>query len=782
MKTISFLPFLFLILIFLVSVDVCQSQIQNSGNCPNQFVINIQLQKSTDSDIVDTLNPPSNLYVNPLTLIATWDPPDTALSTLNRNFVDYQILLDSAVIGTTTDESWNYTPLIYGQEYVAGVQAHYTGGMSVPVYDTFISEYLIPVFEVYNCAIPFDKCICWDTPADTNYDPPIVPEGLIGYNIYKNGEFLISLSLGLNQYCPYIPEPGIYYFTLTALYDLTSYGFPGEIGESMEEGPVIIVNDDSYELDFTETWSSGSFVTNNWSISDPNWSINFQVGNPAPSAEFTWDPIQSNYAISLESYPLNALNMTEGKIFLDYDLKLNSYNPTGDELMNIQVWNWEDQEWTTVKTYSNLDGSFDWLSDHVNIKAQAMGKIFKVRFLAQGNNSLDIIGWFVDNIKVYRKCPELEGVLSVEVVNGNDIQLDWNDTTAGSGEWIFWDDGVNENAFGTGVPAEFDVAARWDAAQLVNYDGASVTQVSFFPAETAATYKVRVWIGANATNMVVDQAISNPLIGQWNTVTLNTPGPIDITQELWIGYNVNTQAGYPAGTDDGPAVDGYGNMINFGEWQTLLDINPELDYNWNIQAYIEFLKGTTIPLTSMSMEQIDNTVNYHLALSPGRSPKNTVSSDYKNSHMLIGFNIYESINGDNYELMCYWDPFDCDLYDLPNGYYCFKITGVFGSETDFCESNFSNEACALINVGIDEPDNSDNFKIYPNPATDRVIILTNKEMKKLIVYNVFGQKVTDQITTGTKYELNTASYNAGVYLIGVETEAGVSNRALTILK
>ena len=48
--------------------------------------------------------------------------------------------------------------------------------------------------------------------------------------------------------------------------------------------------------------------------------------------------------------------------------------------------------------------------------------------------------------------------------------------------------------------------------------------------------------------------------------------------------------------DDGPAIDGYGNMMNFGGWQTLLQINPELDFNWNIAAHLVTVAGVTMPL------------------------------------------------------------------------------------------------------------------------------------------------------------------------------------------
>ena len=96
--------------------------------------------------------------------------------------------------------------------------------------------------------------------------------------------------------------------------------------------------------------------------------------------------------------------MTEGKIWLDFDLKLDAVQPTGEEMLHVQVWNWDSQAWSTVAEYSNVDGSFDWTSEHINIKSQAMNKVFKVRFHATGVNSINILSWFVDNIHIYRAC------------------------------------------------------------------------------------------------------------------------------------------------------------------------------------------------------------------------------------------------------------------------------------------------------------------------------------------------------------------------------------------
>jgi hypothetical protein len=306
-----------------------------------------------------------------------------------------------------------------------------------------------------------------------------------------------------------------------------------------------------------------------------------------------------------------------------------------------------------------------------------------------------------------------------------------------------------------------------------------VTQVAFFPYEAAATYKIRVWIGAGPANLVVDQAVSNPLINQWNYVTLSTPVPIDITQELWVGYYVNTTTGFPAGVDDGPAVDGYGNMMNFGGWQTLLQINPELDYNWNIQARVQTVAGVNMPMSLVqdtynnSSAALRTSVNHIASVNP-------VFAQSNGSRELTGYNIYRSKDGADYELIDFVTENTYTDADLENGLYCYMVSAVWASETDQCESAMSNEACELL-LGISDPDASaSSFSLYPNPADDHVMITTSGDLKRVTVYNALGQLVVDQITTGKQYELKTASYTIGVYMVRVETAAGVTTRTLTI--
>jgi hypothetical protein len=97
-------------------------------------------------------------------------------------------------------------------------------------------------------------------------------------------------------------DPGTYTYHITAVYDLTPYGFAGQTGESMIEGPISVDVIYGYELPFVENFTTGVFETNQWTTNGGNWSIAGQAGNPAPAAQFSYSPVQTDYAQSIESY------------------------------------------------------------------------------------------------------------------------------------------------------------------------------------------------------------------------------------------------------------------------------------------------------------------------------------------------------------------------------------------------------------------------------------------------------------------------------------------------
>ncbi len=148
-------------------------------------------------------------------------------------------------------------------------------------------------------------------------------------------------------------------------------------------------------------------------------------------------------------------------------------------------------------------------------------------------------------------------------------------------------DGAYNAGTGTGGAADFGVYAFFPAAlmSLYNANGNTITSVKVYingVSDVAAT-ELRFYSDTLATALLYTQAFT-PVEG-WNDVTLTTPFSIPATN-LYIGYNLITTGGYPAGCDDGP-VNSNGNWIHMGSWTHLTNILSSLTFNWHIRAMVD---------------------------------------------------------------------------------------------------------------------------------------------------------------------------------------------------
>jgi hypothetical protein len=72
-------------------------------------------------------------------------------------------------------------------------------------------------------------------------------------------------------------------------------------------------------------------------------------------------------------------------------------------------------------------------------------------------------------------------------------------------------------------------------------------------------------------------------------------------------------------------------------------------------------------------------------------------------------------------------------------------------------------------VGIDARDGTDEFGIYPNPVTDRLVFTGNaiSTGTPLIVMNAMGQHV-QQLTVNTDHSVDVSHLRSGVYFLRME--------------
>ncbi len=286
--------------------------------------------------------------------------------------------------------------------------------------------------------------------------------------------------------------------------------------------------------------------------------------------------------------------------------------------------------------------------------------------------------------------------LTATLSGETNVVLDWDAPNFTESD-LRYDNGVSSGGIGAsgGAAADFDVAIRFTTADLVQYDGAVLNEVSFFPRYDGSEYYIRVWVGGtvsgtpDAGTLIVNQMVNPSTYNAWNRFTLNSPVIISDNQELWIGYRVNTPADYPAGRDSGPAVDYKGDMVYWGgNWISLHTEYPTLDYNWNIIGHTT-LHGVSSRLSNTPVAETPRTITSSVI---GDNP---LPIPLLQDRSLSGYNIYRDNNLIQFvdNSTSYTDP------NLAEGTYTYYVTAVHTEG----ESGPSNTVQAQIIIVPDSP-------------------------------------------------------------------------------
>ncbi|MEI6436662.1 MAG: choice-of-anchor J domain-containing protein, partial [Bacteroidota bacterium] len=356
----------------------------------------------------------------------------------------YYFYLGNVITGYTTKNAFPIPPgqVQFGQTYNACVRALYGSGYSDFSCANFTALYLCPVRNIQGNPIESAAYIVWEKPAMINDTLLVTPPGLIGYNIYRNDSLIAQINDPDSLlFYDYNLDPGVYRYGISAKYDLTAYGFPGLMGESLSAGPLHITITWGRQLPFFEPWDAASFNFNDWRFSpnQGNWVIDMNEGIPSPAACFRWQSPLVNYNVSLESPAFNGLPYTCAAIWLDFVLKLTDRNSTGTEKMVVEVY--YGNMWHKKAEIKNL-GNISWTSYHLDI-SPVRGKGFRIRFRATGINSADIVNWLVDNISVNPVCYPATS-LTGEPIAGV-VKLTWSAPVCHSG--ILLREGFESNVF-----------------------------------------------------------------------------------------------------------------------------------------------------------------------------------------------------------------------------------------------------------------------------------------------------------------------------------------------
>lgn len=675
----------------------------------------------------------------------------------------YNIYLNGEYQGNTHDTSFFINPdnINFCEEYTAEVEAQYATGFSDRISKHFTSSFLYPPsnFDAY-----FNDWIIleWDSPENGKKSSNLMQADLIGYKLYRNNMLIAELDTNQHWFVDPLIWPDNFLYSIVAKYNVPLTECADNQGFAYSIKSYAEVSISGWPLlPFNEDWTTGQFDINQWSV-DQNWIIDGAVGNNAPSAKFKSEPILTDYKNSLTSFYFNSNYIqteTPYSLYFDFDIKLDDSIMNGLEKMDVDILLESD----TIPLYSFQNtGDFNWTHLHLDISDIAKDTVFRIRFTANGQNTANINGWWIDNIHIYLDYylyPPLNLTAKRTGNPENDMLLTWQKPVLGAvipGEWKQYGSETNSGSYSPGGATDFSVAIKYSPGDLANLNGKAVKKIKFFPKEPNCDYSVRIW---NDSGTLVNQAVTNLTMNSWNEIAINEPLVIDTSENLYIGYHCVPQNGNPAGYDPGPAVAGKGDLISLDGGRTWHSLSTEysIDANWNIAAFIEgFADSAT------------NINNYTIYRKDYESHPANIDPEMNDS-LLYSYLGY--VNGDTFSYL------DTDLPNTDINCYSYFVKASYHEGLSL-HSNYSWDCIYVSNDPVEE----NTLKIYPNPASSVIYVESADGIKEILVYNALGVMMEKILMNGEKKTtFDVENRTPGIYhLIITTNKAEILERRLII--
>ncbi|NTW24535.1 MAG: T9SS type A sorting domain-containing protein [Lentimicrobium sp.] len=333
---------------------------------------------------------------------------------------------------------------------------------------------------------------------------------------------------------------------------------------------------------------------------------------------------------------------------------------------------------------------------------------------------------------------------------GNDVNLSWFEPLPPlMQEWIHYDDGYNLTSIGLSGGGTFWAAVRFTPAQLIAFSGMYLSQIRLIACAPSATYQLFIAKGANASTVLCNQPLPDLQTDQWDTITLNAPILLDIYQDLWVGYKIINQPAndYAGGVDNGPAIAGYGDLIsvNGTDFVSVFSLNPQLNYNWNIEALLSNYPDAKCPLFLLS----------------------------SGIPQLQGFNLYRNnikVNETPITDTSYLDE------GLPGNTYEYWVKALYNAG----ESGQSNVVTVSIPVSAFNISDVADLKLYPVPADEFLMLECYPEYSEVRILSIPGQAVYRNKSSGSKLRIPVENLLPGVYFLEITTSNGLINTKVVI--
>ena len=664
----------------------------------------------------------------------------------------YYFYLGNVICGYTLENVFHIpeNQVQFGHTYNACVRALYGSGYSGFACTSFTSHFLFPVRNLHGNPLGDTAYMAWDKPQVVIDTSSFTPPGLVGYSVYRDDSLIAQINDpdSLAFYDAGL-EPGTYLYKVSAKYDLTAYGFPGQFGESFPEGPLQINVNFGRQLPFFEPWDQIAFSYNDWRFTplQGNWVVDPNEGMPSPTACFRWQPPQVNYNYALESPALNGVPFECAEIWLDFDLKLSDRNATGAEKMIVEAY--YNNGWHKKAEIEN-NGSLAWTNYHIDISL-VRGNGFRIRFRASGANSADILGWEVDNIHVYAICLPATNLTGEAL--GNEVQLDWSPPQCNGGGSIL-QEGFEEPGF----PPD-----GWER---------TIHNPSATWSHTGVGSPIGVRTGNYSAGLFWDYNRQNEWIIARN-VFVN--GNLKFWSMAYQGSSHGDHYYVKVSTDHG------------NTWETLMDLSALPPYP-GPGGYNQWQEPYIINMSAWLGDVVD--IAWH-------------ADDNNGQGLWYYWGIDDCSMGDK-KLAFSPDPFLYDVYrQNPSGGDFIKVNNQPLSDTAYTDPmlpagyykyyiRIVNSACSVTlpsdTVSVDVITSAGrisekNLHVFPNPATDWIRVKSDVPVTRLSLFNLLGMKVAEtSVPCLVESNLRLDNVTSGQYILKIYTANRTKEFLISVVK
>ena len=357
---------------------------------------------------------------------------------------------------------------------------------------------------------------------------------------------------------------------------------------------------------------------------------------------------------------------------------------------------------------------------------------------------------------------------------GNDevtLKLSYNPNPVG--EWLYYDNGVNEDAIGG--PASFYWGIMFPAESLSAYEGLSFTKVSLFDYSASSGDILIYYGGATAPQELVhSQPYSVSGTGQFVEFDLTAALPVDPSSNVWVAFSTSQGASYPAAVCANTG-DANGRWISMdgAVWEDVASYG--LSNTWMMRAYVTNAKGEVSELKPIA--------DYEYTAGAGEL---AVAGASRASSQLSHYNVYRGTSESNMAVVGESTSKTYVDEGLSEGTYYYAMTAVYEEAGETCESEPANAYgsdatyVTVTVVSLDE-NGVEGMMVYPNPTKDNVTIMA-EGIERITVTNALGQVMLDKVVNSDNEVLNMSQYEAGVYMVRITTSNGVVVKRITVIE